>query len=123
MPRTPDVGKIVRLIGDSARDTDWALDAVCAQTDPDAFFPDKGGSTAEGKKICARCPVQDECLADALATGQRHGVWGGLSDRERRTFASTHGIATAPEPVLVELLPRLLSGSKPVAGREQRIAG
>lgn len=60
--------------------------AVCAQTDPDLFFPDDGGSTRAAKSICAVCPVQAECLQWALATNQRYGVWGGLSERQRRTL-------------------------------------
>lgn len=57
--------------------------ALCAQTDPEAFFPEKGCSTEPAKAICRECPVQAECLRWALASDQRHGVWGGLSDRER----------------------------------------
>lgn len=62
----------------------WHQDALCAQTDPEAFFPEKGGTTRDAKQICRRCPVQQECLATALAHREHHGVWGGLSERERR---------------------------------------
>ena len=65
-------------------DQPWADDALCAQTDPDTFFPDKGGSTREAKKVCAQCFVQAECLDWALTTNERFGIWGGLSERERR---------------------------------------
>jgi WhiB family redox-sensing transcriptional regulator len=58
--------------------------ALCAQTDPEAFFPDKGESTRPAKKVCAACPVRPPCLDWALATREPHGVWGGLSERERR---------------------------------------
>jgi len=61
--------------------------ALCAQTDPEAFFPEKGGSTRQAKIICRRCEVRQECLAYALAAGEQYGVWGGLSDRERRRAA------------------------------------
>jgi len=61
--------------------------ALCAQADPDAWFPDKGQSTRVVKKICARCPVRAECLEYAMANGERFGVWGGLSERERRALA------------------------------------
>jgi WhiB family redox-sensing transcriptional regulator len=57
---------------------------LCAQTDPEAFFPEQGGSTREAKRVCGRCEVQPECLEYALDTRQRYGVWGGLSERERR---------------------------------------
>lgn len=66
------------------RDRPWAEDALCAQVDSEIFFPEKGGSTREAKLVCGRCPVKAECLADALATDERFGVRGGLSERERR---------------------------------------
>ncbi len=62
----------------------WQADALCAQTDPEAFFPEKGGSTREAKKICQQCDVKAECLDYALANDERFGIWGGLSERERR---------------------------------------
>ncbi len=71
------------------RDTDddalaWQADALCAQTDPEAFFPEKGGSTRDAKKICTSCEVKAECLEYALQNDERFGIWGGLSERERR---------------------------------------
>lgn len=68
-------------------DTDeagWQERALCAQTDPEAFFPEKGGSTREAKKVCLTCEVRDECLESALLNDERFGIWGGLSERERR---------------------------------------
>lgn len=62
----------------------WQERALCAQTDPEAFFPEKGGSTREAKRICQGCEVRDECLDYALAHDERFGIWGGLSERERR---------------------------------------
>jgi WhiB family transcriptional regulator, redox-sensing transcriptional regulator len=62
----------------------WQDRALCAQTDPEAFFPEKGGSTREAKKICLGCEVRNECLEYALAHDERFGIWGGLSERERR---------------------------------------
>ena len=62
----------------------WQERALCAQTDPEAFFPEKGGSTREAKRICLGCEVRDECLDYALAHDERFGIWGGLSERERR---------------------------------------
>jgi WhiB family redox-sensing transcriptional regulator len=63
---------------------DWQELALCSQTDPEAFFPEKGGSTREAKKICTGCEVRAECLEYALAHDERFGIWGGLSERERR---------------------------------------
>lgn len=62
----------------------WQEQALCAQTDPEAFFPEKGGSTREAKKVCETCTVKQECLEYALAHDERFGIWGGLSERERR---------------------------------------
>jgi WhiB family redox-sensing transcriptional regulator len=63
---------------------EWQERALCAQTDPEAFFPEKGGSTREAKRICAGCEVRAECLEYALTFDERFGIWGGLSERERR---------------------------------------
>jgi len=62
----------------------WQERALCAQTDPEAFFPEKGGSTREAKRVCQSCEVRAECLEYALAHDERFGIWGGLSERERR---------------------------------------
>lgn len=62
----------------------WQERALCAQTDPEAFFPEKGGSTREAKRVCASCEVRAECLSYALENDERFGIWGGLSERERR---------------------------------------
>jgi WhiB family redox-sensing transcriptional regulator len=63
---------------------EWQEHALCAQTDPEAFFPEKGGSTREAKKVCLSCDVRDRCLQYALDHDERFGIWGGLSERERR---------------------------------------
>jgi WhiB family redox-sensing transcriptional regulator len=62
----------------------WQERALCAQTDPEAFFPEKGGSTREAKKVCLGCEVKVECLDYALGHDERFGIWGGMSERERR---------------------------------------
>ncbi|GAB2500219.1 Transcriptional regulator WhiB2 [Corynebacterium atrinae] len=67
-----------------AVEQEWQDQALCAQTDPEAFFPEKGGSTREAKRICQACSVRDDCLEYALEHDERFGIWGGLSDRERR---------------------------------------
>ena len=71
----------------------WRSMAACRSADPDLFFPisSSGQSMAqeaEAKAICAGCRVRRECLAFALRTHQAHGVWGGLSERERRPVRS-----------------------------------
>jgi WhiB family transcriptional regulator, redox-sensing transcriptional regulator len=69
---------------DDALGLGWQDRALCAQTDPEAFFPEKGGSTREAKKVCRACEVRAECLEYALEHDERFGIWGGLSERERR---------------------------------------
>lgn len=59
--------------------------AVCSETDPEIFFPEKGGSTRAEKAICEEsCDLTDECLMYALERKERFGIWGGMSERERR---------------------------------------
>ena len=72
------------LLDADAEEAGWQERALCAQTDPEAFFPEKGGSTREAKKVCLTCEVRDDCLESALMNDERFGIWGGLSERERR---------------------------------------
>jgi WhiB family redox-sensing transcriptional regulator len=69
---------------------EWAADALCAEADPDEWFPEKGGSTSRAKAICNRCAVVTDCLAFALSHNEPFGVWGGLTRRERRELQRTH---------------------------------
>ncbi len=69
----------------------WQEQALCAQTDPEAFFPEKGCSTREAKRICVSCEVKAECLQYALDVDERFGIWGGLSERERRRLKRAGG--------------------------------
>lgn len=80
----PDVAPVLPLFGAEDGTGGWQERALCAQTDPEAFFPEKGGSTREAKKVCLSCEVRAECLEYALAHDERFGIWGGLSERERR---------------------------------------
>jgi WhiB family redox-sensing transcriptional regulator len=70
---------------------DWRHEAACRDEDPELFFPIGNTGPAlvqieEAKAVCRRCPVIDECLRWALETGQDAGVWGGLSEDERRAL-------------------------------------
>ena len=78
------LARVVVMRTDEIDDLGWQDQALCAQTDPEAFFPEKGGSTREAKKICIGCEVKSECLEFALARDERFGIWGGMSERERR---------------------------------------
>ena len=75
---------VIAVAFDESDETSWHERALCAQTDPEAFFPEKGGSTREAKRVCGSCDVRAECLEYALANDERFGIWGGLSERERR---------------------------------------
>jgi WhiB family redox-sensing transcriptional regulator len=70
--------------GDISGETSWMELARCAEVDPEAFFPEKGGSTRRAKLVCGGCEVRAECLGYALDHGERFGIWGGLSEQERR---------------------------------------
>lgn len=67
-----------------ARDRRWQERANCLGVDPDLFFPERGASTREAKAVCRGCEVRLECLEYALGHGEKFGIWGGLSERERR---------------------------------------
>lgn len=76
----------------SADGLEWAQRAACLNKNPEIFFPFKGGTTLPAKRICAACQVRSECLERALSVNERYGVWGGLSERERRRLAQ-RGVA------------------------------
>lgn len=74
------------------RPYNWRVEAACAQVDPKLFHLEKGESTREAKLICngdstrgvPACPVRERCLEEALEREERFGVWGGVSERDRR---------------------------------------
>src|ERR671916_3208631 len=76
---------------DRGDDMDWRHKAACLDEDPELFFPIGNTGPAllqieEAKQVCRRCDVRDACLQWALEAGQDHGVWGGLSEDERRAL-------------------------------------
>ncbi len=62
----------------------WRNYANCLGVDPDLFFPERGASSREAKEVCRGCVVKEECLEFALQSGEKFGIWGGKSERERR---------------------------------------
>ena len=70
------------LMGDG--DRAWLNRANCTGVDPELFFPERGSSTREAKEVCRGCVVQQDCLEFAIANGEKFGIWGGMSERERR---------------------------------------
>lgn len=85
-----------RLMGAMYREAGWQERALCAQTDPESFFPEKGGSTREAKRTCSRCEVRAECLDAALERDERFGIWGGLSERDRRKLTRLQATTAQP---------------------------
>ncbi|MDJ0953080.1 MAG: WhiB family transcriptional regulator [Acidimicrobiia bacterium] len=64
----------------------WAAFAACRERDPDLFFPVTADGEREAIRICRGCPVQLDCLEFALETKVRFGIWGGATEKERRTL-------------------------------------
>jgi len=71
----------------------WQERANCLGVDPDLFFPERGASTREAKAVCRGCEVQADCLEYALTNGEKFGIWGGLSERERRRVRRERALA------------------------------
>ncbi|MGH9183620.1 MAG: WhiB family transcriptional regulator [Acidimicrobiales bacterium] len=62
----------------------WYAYANCLGVEPDLFFPERGASTKEAKAVCRACVVCEQCLEHAVVNGEKFGIWGGMSERERR---------------------------------------
>ncbi len=67
-------------------DLSWQDRSACRDEDREIFYPTRGVSTAPAKKVCARCPVTNECLAYALERRDPYGIWGGLTEDERESL-------------------------------------
>ncbi len=73
----------------------WQDGANCTGANADLFFPERGASTRTAKGICRECQVREECLEFAITTGEKFGIWGGMSERERRRIRRERQIAAA----------------------------
>ena len=71
----------------------WQNQANCLGVDPDLFFPERGASTREAKDVCKGCVVRQVCLEFALIKGEKFGIWGGTSERERRRIRRQRALA------------------------------
>jgi WhiB family redox-sensing transcriptional regulator len=71
----------------------WHDQANCLGVDPDLFFPERGASTREAKEVCRGCVVREDCLEYALSNGEKFGIWGGMSERERRRLRRARALA------------------------------
>src|SRR3954447_8911964 len=83
----------------------WQDEAVCASTDPEQWFPDKGGSPRLARAVCASCPVRRSCLASALLFAE-DGIWAGTTPKQRRAGYRAIRNGGDVDQVLDELLPR-----------------
>jgi WhiB family redox-sensing transcriptional regulator len=66
----------------------WREQAVCRGTDLDVFYPERGQTAGPARQVCAACPVRQPCLEYALSNRITSGIWGGLTERERRPLQS-----------------------------------
>ena len=82
--RTDSLGARPGVANGGPEERRWQEQANCLGVDPDLFFPERGASTKEAKAVCRGCEVRVECLEYALSHGEKFGIWGGLSERERR---------------------------------------
>ena len=71
--------------------TEWMADGKCREVPPETFFPSDGLGVIRAQRICATCDVSAECLEYALENDERFGIWGGLSERERRRLKREAG--------------------------------
>jgi hypothetical protein len=103
----------------------WTELARCAETDPETFFPEPGGSAEPAKQVCAGCEVRETCLAYALEHSLA-GVWGGTSERERQRMTGRRPALTAVPPAAVGEKPCTKCGAvKPMAafGADRALPG
>lgn len=102
----------------------WQEGALCAEVDSEIFFPEKGKPARDAKKVCAGCWVREQCLEWAMATNQRHGVWGGLTSKERSILArddnKTRKLRTAKKAGREDVIVQLHKASVPPTEIAQR---
>ena len=82
-------------------ENEWMARGLCTSIPPAMFFPSDGAGVEVARKICATCPVQQECLEHALVNRIDHGVWGGCSERERRRILKRRRSAQSAPVVAV----------------------
>jgi WhiB family transcriptional regulator, redox-sensing transcriptional regulator len=90
---------VIELLKMLAEDRSWQSRANCMGVDPDLFFPERGASTKEAKEVCRGCVVKDECLEFALQNSEKFGIWGGMSERERRRVRRSRAQAARAKEV------------------------
>ena len=81
--RKAPISAYVLAVAEELTAEGWRSEALCAQADPEVFYPVDESWSEPAKRVCAGCPVAAQCLAYALIAGEPHGVWGGLTTDER----------------------------------------
>ena len=86
---------------------EWRARAACAGMGPDLFYVERGHDVTAAKRVCARCPVWEPCLEDALSEHDREGVHGGRTEKERRVILRARRLGidfelTPPQPKIAE---------------------
>ena len=105
----------------------WRLRAACRHVESAVFFPPAGerapqrdARATRAKAICGGCPVISQCAAYAIQYGERYGVWGGLSERERAALASGPGRTAVPELLRTAASPPILGAGPAVSTTPER---
>ena len=80
----PDDELSAAVLALASEDYSWKSAGSCVGSDPNMFFPERGESTEEAKAVCEGCEIRVQCLEFALANGEKYGIWGGMSERQRR---------------------------------------
>jgi len=87
------LNELLEVLRSEGLDMEWQDLANCRGADPDLFFPERGASTRTAKAICRECTVRVDCLEFAIVSSEKFGIWGGLSERERRKIRRERQIA------------------------------
>jgi len=87
------LAELIETLSTGGFDMSWQDFANCRGADPDLFFPERGASTRTAKAICRECSVRDECLEFAIVSSEKFGIWGMMSERERRKIRKERQIA------------------------------
>lgn len=86
---------LLEVLQTGGLDMAWQDLANCRGADPDLFFPERGASTRTAKGICRDCQVRAECLEFAIVSSEKFGIWGMMSERERRKIRKERQIAAS----------------------------
>ncbi len=93
------VDRLLDALSSPGLDLAWQDLANCRGANADLFFPERGASTRTAKSICRECTVREECLEFAIVNSEKFGIWGGLSERERRKIRRQRAVAASTRKV------------------------